>query len=239
MRVVKKDGIVKRVSNSDKPYYKWDNKQSKLLIEKVWSVENSKRGDKELIILKNEQRKEIEYVNDSLYSQYKTTLPRLEIESALNLALYKAFTSYNPAIGCPFKSYLYNVANKELLMECRNFKRFNGSYATKNGTKRINLSYDSDSKECIDALNLLTSSKHNIDRVSMANECLKLVREFAHTRFKGLVPSIIDLYLEDMMGKDIANKLNTSQAYVTNTRKKFAKKFMEEYPEYRSYLKSL
>lgn len=198
-----------------------------------------KRGDKELEILKREQVKEVRYVHDTLYARYNASLPCSEVESALNVGLYKAFISYNPTIGCPFKTHLYNVSNSEILLELRNYRRFNGVYTTKSGNKRVNLSYDTDNEECIEALNLLTSSLDDTDRISIASECLSLVKEFANNNFTGKSLEILNLIFKDEQGKDIADKVHTTRAYVTNTRKKLAKRFLEEYPEYKSYLKSL
>ena len=134
---------------------------------------------------------------------------------------------------------MYNVSNSEILLELRNYRRFNGVYTTKSGNKRINLSYDTDSEECVEALNLLTSSLDNVDRIQLASDTLRLVKEFANNNFTGKSLEILNLIFKDEQCKNIADQVHTTRAYVTNTRKKLAKRFLEEYPEYKSYLKSL
>jgi RNA polymerase sigma factor (sigma-70 family) len=162
-----------------------------------------------------------------------------DIESAINMGLYIAFQKFDPSRGYSFATFFGKVAINEIKQNYRDFKRFNGSYTTHSGYKRVNVSYDVDSEDIISAINLLTSRVDDTDAICEAKDVLTLVNglleELNDNRFTSVIPYVQLGYRT----KDIAEEVGLSSPMVSKAKKRFITLFYEKYPELKEYIESL
>ena len=162
-----------------------------------------------------------------------------DLESAINMGLYVAFQKFDPSRGYSFATFFGKVAINEIKQNYRDFKRFNGSYTTNSGNKRINVSYDVDSEDIISAVNLLTSRVDDTDAICEAKGVLSLVDELLEELDNNKFTEVISFVQLEYKTKDIAEELGVKPPQVSKIKKRFANLFFDKYPDLKEYLESL
>ena len=197
------------------------------------------RGNEEFEMLMRDQGEAILRTKGALMYRNKGRMSDNDLESAINMGLYIAFQKFDPSRGFSFATFFGKVAHNEIKMNYRDFKRFNGSYTTNAGTKRVNVSYDVDSEDIISAVNLLTSRIDDTDAICEAKDVLSLVdellKELNDDRFTQIIPYVQLEYKT----KDIAEELGVRPPQVSKAKRQFIDKFFDRYPELREYIESL
>lgn len=197
------------------------------------------RGNKEFEMLMRDQGEAILRTKNALMYRNKGRMSDNDLESAINMGLYVAFMKFDPSRGFSFATFFGKVAHNEIKMNYRDFKRFNGTYTTQSGNTRLNVSYDVDNEEIINAVNLLTNPKDNTDKICEARDVLglvdELIKELDDDRFTKTIPLV---QLEHKT-KDIAEQVGCSQPQVSKVKKRFITLFYEKYPELKEYIESL
>ena len=162
-----------------------------------------------------------------------------DLESAINMGLYIAFQKFDPSRGFSFATFFGKVAINEIKQNYRDFKRFNGSYTTQSGYKRVNVSYDVDSEDIISAVNLLTSRVDDTDTICEAKDVLTLVDELLEELDNDRFTEVMSFVQLEYKTKDIAEELKLTSVQVSKAKRQFIDKFFDRYPELREYIESL
>jgi RNA polymerase sigma factor (sigma-70 family) len=198
------------------------------------SIDSRDIKDIEFCNLMREQGVRIRRTQDVLKNRYKSSLPLLDVESALNYALYTAWLTFNHTSS--FNTYYNRVAINELNMEIRSYKRHNGEYTTQRGVTRINLSYDCDD-ELLSAIEF-TPATIDIPRQYDATECLTCISNFIDTT-KGRLYDIMSLLLKGYTTGEVCDELGVSTGAVSRAKRKFKARFLKTHPYYSEYISSL
>jgi RNA polymerase sigma factor (sigma-70 family) len=197
------------------------------------------RGNEEFEMLMRDQGEAILRTKGALMYRNKGKMSDNDLESAINMGLFVAFQKFDPSRGFSFATFFGKVAINEIKQNYRDFKRFNGSYTTQSGYKRVNVSYDVDSEDIISAINLLTSRVDDTDAICEAKDVLALVdellKELNDDRFTQIIPYVQLEYKT----KDIAEELGVRPPQVSKAKKRFATLFFDKYPELKEYIESL
>lgn len=196
------------------------------------------RGNEEFEMLMRDQGDAILRTKRALMYRNKGKMSDNDIESAINMALYIAFQKYDPSRGYSFATFFGKVAINEIKMNFRDYKRFNGSYTTKSGYKRVNVSYDVDSEDIISAANLLTSRVDDTDAICEAKDVLTLVDDFLENLDDRFI-KVMSYVRYEYKTKDIAEELELSSVQVSKAKRQFIDKFFDKYPDLREYIESL
>ena len=197
------------------------------------------RGNEEFEMLMRDQGEAILRTKGALMYRNKGKMSDNDLESAINMGLYIAFQKFDPSRGFSFATFFGKVAHNEIKMNYRDFKRFNGSYTTQSGYKRVNVSYDVDSEDIISAMNLLTSRVDDTDAICEAKDVLTLVDELLEELNDNRFTSVIPYVKYEYKTKDIAEELELSSVQVSKVKRQFIDKFFCRYPELREYIESL
>jgi len=197
------------------------------------------RGNEEFEMLMREQGEAILRTKNALMYRNKGRMSDNDIESAINMGLYIAFQKFDPSRGFSFATFFGKVAHNEIKMNYRDYKRFNGTYTTQSGYTRVNVSYDIDSEDIINAVNLLTSRKDNTDELCDAKDVLSLVDELLEELNDDRFTQIIPYVQLEYKTKDIAEELGVRPPQVSKAKKRFATLFFDKYPELKEYIESL
>lgn len=197
------------------------------------------RGNEEFEMLMRDQGEAILRTKGALMYRNKGKMSDNDLESAINMGLYIAFQKFDPSRGFSFATFFGKVANNEIKMNYRDFKRFNGSYTTQSGYKRVNVSYDVDSEDIISAMNLLTSRVDDTDAICEAKDVLSLVDELLEELNDNRFTQIIPFVKYEYRSKDIAEEVGCSRPQVSKVKRQFIDKFFCRYPELREYIESL
>lgn len=197
------------------------------------------RGNEEFEMLMRDQGEAILRTKGALMYRNKGKMSDNDLESAINMGLYIAFQKFDPSRGFSFATFFGKVAHNEIKMNYRDFKRFNGSYTTQSGYKRVNVSYDVDSEDIISAMNLLTSRVDDTDAICEAKDVLSLVDELLEELNDNRFTSVIPYVKYEYRTKDIADEVGCSRPQVSKVKKKFITLFYEKHPDLREYIESL
>lgn len=200
------------------------------------SMDNNSKDNRDIEFgnLMREQGGRIRRTQDVLKNRYKSSLPLLDVESALNYALYVAWHTFNHSSS--FNTYYNRVAINELNMEIRSYKRHNGEYTTQRGATRINLSYDCDD-ELLSAIEF-TPATIDIPRQYDATECLSCISNFIDTT-TGRLHDIMSLVAKGYTTKEVCDELGVTTGAVSLARRKFKSRFLKAHPYYSEYISSL
>ena len=196
------------------------------------------RGNEEFEMLMRDQGDAILRTKGALMYRNKGKMSDNDLESAINMGLYIAFQKFDPSRGFSFATFFGKVAHNEIKMNYRDFKRFNGSYTTQSGYKRVNVSYDVDSEDIISAVNLLTSRVDDTDAICEARDVLTLVDEFLEN-LDDRFTKVMSYVRYEYKTKDIAEELELSSVQVSKAKRQFIDKFFDKYPELKEYIESL
>ena len=220
----KKDMNSNNISNRGNKDIEFDNLMRKGMSNKDIEFDN----------LMREQGGRIRYTQDVLKNRYKSSLPLLDVESALNYAIYKAWLTFNHTSS--FNTYYNTVAINELNMEVRSYRRHNGEYTTQRGATRINLSYDYDD-ELLSAIEF-TPATIDISRQYDATECLSCISNFIDTT-KGRLYDVMSLLLKGYTPTEVCKELGVTKSEVSRSKRKFKTRFLKAHPYYSEYISSL
>lgn len=197
------------------------------------------RGNEEFEMLMRDQGEAILRTKGALMYRNKGKMSDNDLESAINMGLYVAFQKFDPSRGFSFATFFGKVAINEIKQNYRDFKRFNGTYVTQSGHKRVNVSYDVESEDIISAMNLLTSRVDDTDAICEAKDVLTLVDELLEELDNSRFTEVMSFVRYEYKVKDIAEELGVTSPMISKMKKRFTKLFYEKYPELKEYIESL
>ena len=197
------------------------------------------RGNEEFEMLMRDQGDAILRTKGALMYRNKGKMSDNDLESAINMGLFIAFQKFDPSRGFSFATFFGKVAHNEIKMNYRDFKRFNGTYTTQSGYKRVNVSYDVDSEDIISAVNLLTSRVDDTDAICEAKDVLTLVDELLEELDNSRFTDVMSYVRYEYKTKDIAEELELTSVQVSKAKRQFIDKFFDKYPDLREYIESL